>query len=52
MKGSEEMIHIGDTIHDCEIDWLELDDNEIWKVNYATSEYDGEFAQPHSLFFA
>lgn len=29
--------YIGDTIHDCEIEDLEFDDFDIWKVENATS---------------
>jgi hypothetical protein len=34
-------MYIGDTIHDCEIEDLDLDDFDIWKVDNATSRIDG-----------
>ena len=47
MKGCEQMYFFGDTIHDCEIEDMDLDDFELWKVNNATSTYDGEFTQSY-----
>ena len=46
MKGCEQMYFFGDTIHDCELDDMELDDFDVWKVEHVTSKYDGKFSQP------